>query len=180
MSYEDATAQVRATTIFTTHTPVPAGHDVFPFYLMDKYFSRYYPLLGLKREDFIRLGSNPADPNAGFNMTAFALRMAGYHNGVSKRHGEVAKQMWPSLWLANEKDGKIPEVELWEVHHHLKVKLIDCVRYRTRKRWVEDRIRPTNVITGGTLLEPYALTIGFARRFASYKSADLIFLIKNG
>jgi starch phosphorylase len=68
LSYEDAAAQVKATTIFTTHTPVPAGHDVFPFYLMDKYFSRYYPLLGLKREDFIRLGANPADPNAGFNI----------------------------------------------------------------------------------------------------------------
>jgi glycogen phosphorylase len=74
MKYENAAAQIKATTIFTTHTPVPAGHDVFPFYLMDKYFSHYYPLLGLKREEFIGLGSNPADPNAGFNMTAFAPR----------------------------------------------------------------------------------------------------------
>ncbi len=221
MSYEDAVAQVKATTIFTTHTPVPAGHDVFPFYLMDKYFSRYYPLLGLNRDDFISLGSNPADPNAGFNMTAFALKMAGHHNGVSRRHGEVANQMWPSLWLTQMTDGKpidyitngvhiptwiepkmellfdkylgpdwlkdqdsevvweriedIPDVELWNVHHHLKVKLIDYIRYRTRKRWFEDRVNPTNVIAGGTLLEPYALTVGFARRFASYKRADLIF-----
>ena len=224
-SYEDAAAQIKATTIFTTHTPVPAGHDVFPFYLMDKYFSRYYPLLGLNREDFIRLGFNPADPNAGFNMTAFALRMAGHRNGVSKRHGEVAKQMWASLWPAQETYGKpidyitngvhvptwiepkmellfdkylgsdwlkdhdnkvvweqidsIPDVELWDVHHHLKVKLIDYIRDQTRKRWFEDRISPTNVVAGGSLLEPYALTIGFARRFASYKRADLIFFDKD-
>jgi glycogen phosphorylase len=224
-SYEDAAAQIKATTIFTTHTPVPAGHDVFPFYLMDKYFSRYYPLLGLNREDFIRLGFNPADPNAGFNMTAFALRMAGHHNGVSKRHGEVAKLMWASLWPAEERYGKpidyitngvhvptwiepkmellfdkylgpnwledhdnkeiweriddISEVELWDVHHHLKTKLIDYIRYRIRKRWFEDGVSPTNVVAGGSLLEPYALTIGFARRFASYKRADLIFYDKD-
>jgi starch phosphorylase len=221
MSYGDAFRHVRATTIFTTHTPVPAGHDVFPFYLMDKYFNRYYPLLGLKREEFIGLGSNPADPNAGFNMTAFALRMSLYHNGVSKKHGQVARKMWPSLWQSEGTGGKsvdyitngvhvptwieprmelllnkylgpewlkdhdkssvwemvddIPDEELWQVHRHLKVKLIDYVRDRARRRWFENRVSPINIVAGGALLEPYALTIGFARRFASYKRADLIF-----
>jgi starch phosphorylase len=221
MSYGDAFRHARATTIFTTHTPVPAGHDVFPFYLMDKYFNRYYPLLGLKREEFIGLGSNPTDPNAGFNMTAFALRMSVYHNGVSKKHGQVARKMWASLWQSKETEGKsvdyitngvhvptwieprmelllnkylgpdwlkdhdkssvwemvddIPDEELWQVHRHLKVKLIDYVRDRARRQWFENSVSPINIVAGGALLEPYALTIGFARRFASYKRADLIF-----
>jgi len=76
MTYADAVQAVRATSVFTTHTPVPAGHDVFPFDLMDKYFGAFYPRLGLSRDDFFNLGRNPADPNAGFNMTAFALRMS--------------------------------------------------------------------------------------------------------
>lgn len=220
MSYEDAAAQVKNTTVFTTHTPVPAGHDVFPFYLMDKYFSHYYPLLGLKRDEFLKLGSNPSDPNAGFNMTAFALRMSAYHNAVSKRHSQVARQMWGSLWPDQEieyitngihvptwiepriellfnkylgpewlKDydsravwdriGKIPDKKLWQVHNHLKIKLINYIRYRARERWTVDKVNPTNIVAGGSLLEPYALTIGFARRFASYKRADLIFSDKD-
>ncbi len=92
ITYEEAIQQVQATTVFTTHTPVPAGHDVFPFPLMDKYFSRYYPLLGLNRDAFLQLGISPKEPTAGFNMTAFALRMSAYRNGVSKRHAEVARR----------------------------------------------------------------------------------------
>ncbi len=221
LSYEDAVRHVKDTTIFTTHTPVPAGHDVFPFYLMDKYFNRYYPLLGLKREEFIGLGSNPADPNAGFNMTAFALRMSAYHNAVSKRHGQVAKEMWAPLWQSPEAERKsidyitngihvptwieprmellldkylgpewlknhdrsevwelvdgIPDKELWQVHQRLKFKLIDYIRDGARKRWFEENVSPVSIVAGGALLEPYSLTIGFARRFASYKRADLVF-----
>lgn len=85
-SYEEAARQVKGTSIFTTHTPVPAGHDVFPFPLMEKYFRSYWPALGMARETFLQLGSNPGDPNAGFNMSSFALRMSAYHNGVSQRH----------------------------------------------------------------------------------------------
>lgn len=93
MNFENAVESVRATSIFTTHTPVPAGHDVFPFNLMDKYFSHYYPLLGLDCNTFYQLGVSPQDLSAGFNMTAFALRMSQYHNGVSRKHGEVARRM---------------------------------------------------------------------------------------
>jgi starch phosphorylase len=89
---------VRATTVFTTHTPVPAGHDVFPFALMDKYFESYIPLLEMSRDEFYRLGMDPRNPDAGFNMTAFALRMSAYCNAVSKRHGEVTRSMWHHLW----------------------------------------------------------------------------------
>jgi glycogen phosphorylase len=93
MKFEEAAEDVRRTSIFTTHTPVPAGHDIFPFHLMDKYFYHYFPLLGLNRETFLQLGSYLGNPATGFNMTAFALRMSRYHNGVSQKHGEVARRM---------------------------------------------------------------------------------------
>jgi len=96
--FSAALEQIRDTTVFTTHTPVPAGSDIFPFPLMEKYFNAYFPLLGLDRDAFFRLGIHPEDPGAGFNMTAFALRLSQYRNGVSRRHGEVARRMWKSLW----------------------------------------------------------------------------------
>ncbi len=221
MGFDKAMEQVRATTVFTTHTPVPAGHDVFPFHLMDKYFSHYYPLLGLNRDAFLQIGTHPENPAAGFNMTAFALRMSAYRNGVSKKHGAVARRMWQALWPERQEENipidfitngvhvptwiepkmelllnrylgpnwledhdnpviwelidDIPDKELWQVHYWLKMKLINVIREQARRRWVEDKISPTNVVAGGTLLDPSALTIGFARRFATYKRADLIF-----
>jgi starch phosphorylase len=86
------------TTIFTTHTPVAAGHDVFPFQLIEKHFHSYWPDLGLDRDAFFQLGIHPEKPGAGFNMTAFALRLSGYRNAVSKRHAQVSREMWRSLW----------------------------------------------------------------------------------
>ncbi len=97
-SFEEAQHLVKATTIFTTHTPVPAGTDIFPFQLMEKYFSAYLDELGTERDTFLQLGVDPKEPNAGFNMTVFALRMSAFRNGVSKRHGEVARKMWAHLW----------------------------------------------------------------------------------
>jgi starch phosphorylase len=221
MNYEEAADQVKRTSVFTTHTPVPAGHDVFPFQLMEKYFHSYWPALGLDRDRFLRLGVHPSDPNAGFNMTAFALRMSGYRNGVSKKHGEVARRMWQALWpelpgdkvpidyitngvhvptwiepklelLFNQYLGsdwledhdnpslwelveKIPDDELWKTHYWLKIKLIDAIRERSRERWAKESVSPSIVLAGGALLDPSVLTLGFARRFATYKRADLIF-----
>jgi starch phosphorylase len=221
MTYAEAVQDVRATSVFTTHTPVPAGHDVFPFALLDKYFGGYYPRLGLSREDFFNLGRNPADPNAGFNMTAFALRLSAYHNGVSVKHGEVSRKMWQPLWPDTPEDqvpitsitngvhvptwisprlemlfnrylgadwlpehdnpavwellDDIPAGEFWEVHRRLKTKLIDRIRERARLRWADDHLNCTNVVAGGVMLDPIILTLGFARRFATYKRADLIF-----
>jgi starch phosphorylase len=221
MSYEDAVQEVRATSVFTTHTPVPAGHDVFPFELMDKYFRGFYPRLGLSRDDFFNLGRNPADPEAGFNLTAFALRMSDYHNGVSVKHGEVSRKMWQSLWPDKPEDqvpiisitngvhvpswisakkqqlldrylepgwleehddptvwelvDDIPAGEFWEVHCRLKNKLIDRIREYARLRWVNEHINCCNVVAAGVMLDPTILTLGFARRFATYKRADLIF-----
>ena len=98
MEFEAALKDVKATSIFTTHTPVPAGHDFFPLDLMDKYFGNYYPQLHLSREAFYDLGKAPFAAAAGFNMTAFALRMSNYRNGVSRKHGEVARRMWQPIW----------------------------------------------------------------------------------
>lgn len=220
-SWDAAAGRMRKTTVFTTHTPVPAGHDVFPFPLMEKYFHSYWPALGLDHDGFLRLGTHPGDPAAGFNMTAFALRMSEYRNGVSRRHGRVAREMWRGLWpgapeekvpighvtngvhvptwieprmellfnrylggdwLARHDDparwakiGDIPDEELWKTHFWLKVKLIDAVRERARKSWVTDHAGAGKVLAGGAFLDPTLLTVGFARRFATYKRGDLIF-----
>jgi starch phosphorylase len=220
-TFEEALELVRSTTVFTTHTPMPAGHDVFPFHLMDKYFSHCYPFLGISRETFFQLGIDPKEPEAGFNVTAFSIRMSRYVNAVSTRHGEVTRHMWQSLWpdkkeeeapidqitngihlltwiepkikmLLNKYLGStwiedhdkpvtwgliddIPDKELWQVHNWLKIKLINFIREQARRRWTQNGVTPVNVISGGILLDPTSLTIGFARRFTSYKRADLIF-----
>jgi starch phosphorylase len=221
MSYETAAENVKRTSVFTTHTPVPAGHDVFPFQLMEKYFYSYWPALGIDHDRFLGLGVHPGEPNAGFNMTALALKTSGYRNGVSKRHGEVTRQMWHALWpeLAEgqvpidhvtngvhvptwiepkmellfdkyigpdwlrdhdnpaiwESVEKIPDDELWKTHYWLKMKLIDAIRERSRQRWAKEHASPSIALSGGALLDPSLLTLGFARRFATYKRADLIF-----
>jgi len=222
MAFDEAAQWVRATSVFTTHTPVPAGHDVFSFDLIDKYICHCYPMFSLSREDFLKLGTSPTDPpNAGFNMTAFALRLSQYHNAVSRKHGEVSRRMWQPLWpdlpleqvpidhitngvhvstwldpklesacnrylgpewLADQDNPAvwaavedIPEAELWDIHVRKKIKLINAIRERIRRRWVAERVGLGNVVAGGTMLDPSILTIGFARRFATYKRADLIF-----
>jgi starch phosphorylase len=222
--FSEASRRVRETSIFTTHTPVPAGHDAFSYALMDKYFKNYFPLLGIDRETFLSLGRVPGDSRNLFNMTAFALKMSVFRNAVSKRHGEVARSMWKPIWpdLPEEKipiehitngvhvstwlDPKmllllnryfspvcprwltkhdkpilwemvneIPDEELWDVHLQLKRKLVNRIREHKRRKWVGENPDALNVITGGALLDPYSLTIGFARRFSTYKRADLIF-----
>jgi len=98
ISYEEAVQQVRGTTVFTTHTPVAAGHDVFSCDLMDQYFEPYYRELGMDRDAFLALGRHPSYPDNGFNMTVLALRLSGYHNAVSAKHGQVTREMWRGLW----------------------------------------------------------------------------------
>ena len=216
-----ASRKVIDSTIFTTHTPVPAGHDVFPFQMIGTYFDSYWPALGLDRDAFINMGIHPEQPAAGFNMTAFALRLSGCRNAVSKRHAEVSRKMWRSLWpnlpenqvpidyvtngvhvptwiepkiklllntylgadwLARHDDpaiwqriDTIPATELWQTHYWLKVKLIDAIRERARLRWTDGGGSSSVMLAGGAFLDPSVLTIGFARRFATYKRALLIF-----
>jgi len=105
--FEDAIAKVRETSVFTTHTPLSAGTDVFPFPLVEKYLSSHYAKFGTDREGLLSLGSNPANPDAGFNMTVFALRLSKFCNAVSKKHGEVARHMWAGLW-PDKKEQDVP------------------------------------------------------------------------
>jgi len=222
MSFERAAQVVRDTTVFTTHTPVPAGHDAFPFQLVEQHFAGYWGALGLDREGFLSLGGYPdAAGGMNFNMTALALRLSGYRNGVSRIHGQVSRRMWQPLWpdlpegeipiisvtngvhtptwVAPEVDRlfhkflghdwlqhfddqtlweriyDIPDGDLWVLHLRLKHKLLGFIRERARRWWIEEGTDPTHVLTSGTLLNPEALTIGFARRFATYKRALLIF-----
>jgi len=222
VGFEEAVEQVRATTIFTTHTPVPAGSDVFPFQLMDKVVGSYLSDIDVGRDAFYNLGTNPEDPKAGFNTTVFALRTAGYRNGVSQRHGEVARGMWRHLWperdlaevpiegitngvhlptwldaawlqpLLDEHLGPtwienqdqpstwegveaIPDDALWEVHQDLKHEMLAEIDGRARAHWLKEKVPAPNVIAFGALLDPEALTLGFARRVTGYKRLDLIF-----
>jgi len=219
-SFDEARQVVQATTVFTTHTPVPAGHDVFPFHLIEKYFYTYWPRLGLSREQFLELGSYAGD-RPGFNMTILALRMSEQRNGVSQLHGKVSRRMFQSLWPDRPVDevpithvtngihvpawigeamNKIyrkylgpdwierqdepalwerildaPDKELWAAHLHLKRKLMSLIRERARQRRVERGMDAEQILCAGTFLDPDALIIGFARRFATYKRSTLIF-----
>jgi glycogen phosphorylase len=221
LSFAEAREQVREQTVFTTHTPVPAGHDAFAFHLIEQYFGDYWPQLGISRDEFLSLGRHHEVWGPAFNMTVLALRSAGRVNGVSQLHGEVSREMWQSVWpdrpveevpimaitngvhiptwlptearlLYNkylganwveeqddpalwERLAEIPDAELWDIHLQLKHKLIAFLRERVRNRWIRGGDDPTGVLTSGTLLDPGTLTIGFARRFATYKRANLIF-----
>jgi starch phosphorylase len=220
MKFSEAAAQVRRTNIFTTHTPVPAGNDEFPLWLMDKYLSNVWSELGITRDEFIDLARHKQTWGETFSMPILALKFSEGRNAVSELHGRVSRRMWHDLWpdrgeddvpityitngvhtktwmarrirllydkhlgrdwldnlddpAAWEKLDHIPPQELWAVRNHLKRKLMIYIMYRARDRWMKGDFHPVQVIGSGVLLDPYALTICFARRFATYKRADLI------
>jgi len=220
-SFDDALTEIRATTMFTTHTPVPAGHDAFPFSMVEKHLASCWGTLGANRERFLALGAYDNGGGVLFNMTALAIRSAGSTNAVSRLHGAVTRgmfgPMWPDVpeadrpvsfvtngvhvptwvapdiadlfsrylgadWLDRHDDPAlwegvlaIPDDELWAVRQSLRRYLFAFIRERARQRWVEERVGPTRVVAAGTLLDPDAMTIGFARRFAGYKRAELMF-----
>jgi len=221
LSFEEAGNQTRHSNVFTTHTPVPAGNDEFPLWLVDKYLANYWPGLGLTRDQFIDLARHKQNYGETFSMPTLALRFSDHRNAVSELHGRVARRMWNYLWpelseedvpithitngihsstwlarrqrmLYDQHLGKdwlghlddpetwthvdeLPDAQVWEIHQHLKRKLDFYLRTRARQRWMKGGFHPVQVIASGALLDPYALTIGFARRFATYKRADLIF-----
>ncbi|NMB55155.1 MAG: glycosyltransferase family 1 protein [Leptolinea sp.] len=220
VSFDEAAARVRKTNVFTTHTPVPAGNDTFPFWLLDKYFDHYWPELKLSRDEFIQLGSSQSEWGEQFSMPVLALKLSDYRNGVSELHGQVSRRMWKFLWpdlmeeeipISHITNGvhtgswiarrmrllfdryfgpdwlqhiddpdmwsqidEIPDAEIWAIRRHLKRKLVIFANERARRAWMSNSVHPVQVIAGGVLLEPYSLTIGFARRFATYKRANLI------
>jgi starch phosphorylase len=221
LSFAEAKEAVASTCAFTTHTPVPAGNDAFPFELMSRFFATFWAKLGIDQETFLEVGREQVAGSAVFSMTVLALRMSRYANGVSALHGEVSRKMWEELWpsiptaeipigsitngvhvqtwLAPElatvfdehlgqawqthtgedrswaKIADIPDAKLWGVHTALKAKLIAFARKRVKARRLRLGDTPAIVRAADTLLDPNALTIGFARRFATYKRATLLF-----
>jgi starch phosphorylase len=107
MTFVEAAGKVAATTVFTTHTPIPAGQDVFPVQLMERYFHSYWDSLGIDRETFLKLGQQDGVADQAFGMSALALRMAERRNAVSQLHGKVSRKMWRGLWPEVEED-KVP------------------------------------------------------------------------
>ena len=222
LSFSEALEVVRSSSLFTTHTPVPAGHDAFPESMIRQYMSHYPDRLEITWEQFINLGkTNPNDPNEKFSMSFLACNLSQEVNGVSWLHGEVSKEilggMWPGYfkdelhigyvtngvhfptWCAAnlrrlyarffgdgflEKDYKISawqkvhnisNRELWDARLVLKNKLIDHIKKRVSdpKQFRFDS--PRQMIRIQEALKPDVLTIGFARRFATYKRAHLLF-----
>ena len=218
-TFEEAIARTRPTTVFTTHTPVPAGHDVFPPHLMDRYFGHFWDQLACTREQFYALGhhGNTAD---GFNLTALSMRLADQRNGVSEKHGEITREMWADIWPGTAVDDvpvtsitngvhlqtwmststrrmlrrwfpgwitaqadpaawaildEVPDQAFWEMHLASKRRLFDLLRERSRRRFAHGGFDPGQVLASGPFLEENVLTLGFARRFATYKRATLLF-----
>jgi starch phosphorylase len=222
LPFEQAISKTRRGNIFTTHTPVPAGNDEFPLWLVDKNLSNFWPELGLSRDQFIDLARHQQSWGETFSMPILALRNSDGRNGVSELHGRVSRRMWKFLWpeVENVEDVPITSVtngvhtatwlarrvrvllgkylgenwlehvddpetwirldaisdrELWETRIHLKRKLVLYIMDRTRQIWMNGGYHPVQAIASGIMLDPYVLTIGFARRFATYKRADLVF-----
>ncbi|HEV3334133.1 MAG TPA: alpha-glucan family phosphorylase [Bryobacteraceae bacterium] len=219
-SFLAALGEVRSTTVFTTHTPVPAGHDVFPFHMVDSQLARFWETAGERRNTFLALGSHDREESS-FNMTAVALRGSSAINAVSRRHRQVTVGMWASFWgdmpeeqrpvraITNgihvptwiaqpmaelfgrwlgtdwqehqdepgfwERIAFIPDEDLWSVRQLLRRYLLEFARERARQAWRDGQMGYAQVLAAGTLLDPTALTIGFARRFTEYKRPDLIF-----
>ena len=222
VSFEVARDIVSSQTVFTTHTPVPAGNDIFPISLVEKYFKDFWPRLAITREEFLKMGMKPCqDLENGFNMGILALKVAGKKNGVSNLHGAVSRELfadvWPEIaanespigyvtngihtcsWLSPnlkqlynkylipywqdkiqydyvwEKIKNIPDEKLWEAHQARKEKLLNIVKNNVTERLRRSGYNYEDINSITSKLNPNALTIGFARRFATYKRATLIF-----
>ncbi len=201
LSFDEAIEAVRAGSLFTTHTPVPAGIDRFPCELIETYFTDFAAQCGVAIDDLIAIGQRKSEGDK-FNMAVMGLRLAAHSNGVARLHGEVSREMFGGLWsdlptrevpighvtngvhartwvsdridellsqkigdewhLADESDWErvrhLDHREIWDVRNEGRQELVDMVR---------DRL-------GGNLLDPGVLTIGFARRFATYKRSTLL------
>lgn len=231
--FDSALKEVRDTTVFTTHTPVPAGHDAFPFSVVETHLEECWGPLGPNRQAFLALGNHDVGVGPQFNMTALAMRTAAHVNAVSDLHARVTREMWSPVWAEARSDSPadpptdstrarssvetvtngvhlrswvgpemarlydryvgtdwrdrqdepelwdrvhdIPDEELWTARQALRNYLFRFIRERARQRWTDERVSAGRVVAGGTLLDPAALTIGFARRFTGYKRPELIF-----
>lgn len=221
ITFEQASESVRNSNVFTTHTPVAAGNDAFPLWLIDKYFPGYWQELGLTRDQFVNVGKQNMDWGETFSMPVLAFHLSNHANAVSELHGNVARKMWNFLWPEKKTDDvpitsitngihvgfwmarrmkllferyfgmdwydhlddpdlwtqieNIPDTELWDVRRHLKRKLMNYAIESARDHWQSGNRHASQVIADGVMLDQYSLTIGFARRFATYKRANLLF-----
>ncbi|MFX1284262.1 MAG: alpha-glucan family phosphorylase [Promethearchaeota archaeon] len=222
--FDEAKQIVHNKIIFTTHTPVPAGHDQFSFELVSKYFQNYWENLNISRDEFLALGAFDWGYGQGprFNMTTLGIRLSRYQNAVSKLNCEVSRNMWSNLfstvefkdrpqiqyitngvhvptwigipfqrlykkylgknWLTKQDDpnlweqvDEIPDKELWAAREESRDRMFVFLRERARIKRTEEGKDSRQTLAAGALLDPHALTIGFARRFATYKRAYLIF-----
>jgi starch phosphorylase len=193
LSADEAIERLRASTVFTTHTPVPAGNEVFDPDLLRAALGGLVERCGLAWDDFVALGKIDPD-ESGFGLTPFALRTAKYANGVSELHGAVSREMWHGLWPEKRVD-QVPITSVTNGVHQrtwisgeLEVLLGDTDPqferarelppedlWAARRRGKERLLRYVATTRGVRELAPDVLTIGFARRFATYKRADLLF-----
>ena len=219
MPFDRAAAEVRARSLFTTHTPVPAGHDRFSREQVLACADPVWTEMGITPEEFLAIGRQPGDEL--FHMSTTALRLSGRVNGVARMHGEVSRQLWHQMWpelkvedvpighvtngvhlptwmssrmlrLLDRHLGEgwterldqpgfwdsvltLDDSELWHLHLEMKRGLLTYVREEARRRWAERWKEAAHVVGAGTLISPDALIIGFARRFATYKRAALLF-----
>jgi alpha-glucan phosphorylase-like protein len=220
LKYAEAKEVVRASTLFTTHTPVPAGHDSFYQEMFKNYMQKYPERVGISWDEFCNLGkANPYEDH--FNMSYLACNLSQGINGVSMLHGEVSKDVLSPLykgflpeelevgyvtngvhyatWAAKEwKDlhqkyfgktfpdtqldfdlweriYKVPDEEIWNLKQSMRLKTIGYIKQRFTNNWITRHENPKLISEVLGKLNPYALTIGFARRFATYKRAHLLF-----
>ncbi len=221
LSFHEACVLASSSMIFTTHTPVPAGHDYFPASQMDYFFASAYRRLGVSRRDFLAMGRQDAsNENEDFCMTVLALRMAAFSNAVSKLHGAVSRRMWNSIWRGLPEDEvpighvtngvhfrswvslemnqlydrylgpkwreepadaklwqrtqSIPAGELWRTHERRRERLVGFARRRLQAQLKNRGASQVAIDEAEEVLSPDALTIGFGRRFATYKRATLL------
>jgi starch phosphorylase len=220
MTLDEGIRRIRSTSIFTTHTPVPAGHDTFPIEEVERVTGPFWDDMRISREVFAQIGAHPTQNHGHYHMTVAALRLAGRVNGVAARHERESRHIWRDLWsgrdplqvpirhvtngvhlgtwmahpirtllashLGADWEERLDEPGLWErvldlddaglwrVHERLRQVLHSFIREEARHRWRVQWKDPAKLAVAGTLIGPTALTIGFARRFASYKRADLM------
>lgn len=222
MSFNEALEVVRASSLYTVHTPVSAGHDYFDEGLFGKYMGGYPQRMGISWDDLMDLGRiNPGDHNERFCMSTFACNTCQEVNGVSWLHGKVSQEMFSGIWkgyfpeenhvgyVTNgvhfptwcasewkqlyakyfdknflkdqsnpqiwEKIYSVPDEEVWKTRLALKNKLINYIRNQFRDTWLKNQGDPSRVVSLMDKINPNALLIGFARRFATYKRAHLLF-----
>jgi starch phosphorylase len=221
LSFDEAREAVYCSSTFTTHTPVPAGIDIFDQALISSILGDYISTLGISMENFLAMGKhNPNDSNEPFNMAVMAMKNCARINGVSNLHRTVSRRMWRKIWpdlpemdlpienITNgihipswiskdmailldrylgrrwaedpdnvkvwERVNRIPDIELWRTHERRRERLVAFARWKLKEQLIRWGKTKKDIQIASEALDPQALTIGFARRFATYKRGDLI------